>query len=228
VVLDLRLDTEILAAEGMWVIVRFTARGTQQTALFGLGAGQTREVTGVGCFTVREHGISDLSVYVDGHQLATQLESGRATADDAALGSTASADRDVSWVDRLTGGAREVWLAGLGALAAAGEQGERVFHSLVEQGRAFESAGRERVAATLDTVDTKTQTIGERARSMASSGQEYVRDVASSVRERLDAPTRAEFDELKQRLDLLAARLESTGSAPATPPAVQSGEGLGS
>jgi predicted ester cyclase len=183
---DLRFDTEILASEGTRVIVRLTASGTQQTALAGLSAGQAREIAGVGAFTLGEHGISDVRVYVDGHQLVTQLESGRTA---AAAASSASAEGLESWVDRLTGAAREVWLAGLGALAGAGGQGERV-------------------------------------RSIASSGQEYIRDVAATVRDRLDVPTRAEFDELKKRIEQLEARLEPAGSVPATGMTAQSREGL--
>jgi poly(hydroxyalkanoate) granule-associated protein len=212
---DLRLDAEVLAADGNAVVVaRFAAKGTLQIDLFGLKAGQPREVTGVACFTVGEAGIASVSLYVDGGQLAALFATKPAPAAAAGAAPAASA---VAWLDQFRGGAREIWLAGMGALVAAGEQGERLFHDLAERGRTLEGSGRARVADTVNDIDKKKRELGERARSVVSSGQEFVRDVASDFRTRLDLPSRAEFVELTQRVDRLAAQLDSTPVPPMPP-----------
>ena len=205
---DLHLQTEILACEGPWAFARFTARGTQQVALFGLTSGEVREVAGLAGFSVSDEGITDVWLYVDAGQMVTQLDmrSVRATSD-----TTARGDQPASWRDRFTSGAREVWLAGATALGAAGEQGERLFHALLEHGRALESSGRERVSGTAETLEQGTRALAERARQVASSGEEYVRDMASGVRG-LTPPTRAEFEELNRKVDRLLAGLEPTTS----------------
>jgi poly(hydroxyalkanoate) granule-associated protein len=211
---DLKLETEVLAAEGPWVIARFTVRGTQQIALFGLPAGQVREISGVGCFSMDDGAIAGLRVYVDGGQLATQLGVTPASVGAAAAESSVPSG---SWVDQFRGGAREIWLAGMGALGAASEHGERLFHELVERGRHLEGSGHTRTSDTVDTADTvdaKTRALGERARTAVSTGQEYIRDVASDLRSRLDLPTRAELDAVNRRIDQLTTRVDAL-AAPA-------------
>jgi poly(hydroxyalkanoate) granule-associated protein len=208
---DLHLDSGILACDGASAIVRFTATGTQQTPLFGLPVGEARDITGVACLSVSDRGITDLSLYVDGGRLVEYLD--RRSAPSASV-DTAGHVQAGSWVDRLAVGAREIWLAGVGALGAAGAESERLFHELVEHGRAVESSGREREADTAETMELRRRTLAERARRIAASGGEYVRDVASGVQARLAAPTREEFDELSRKVDRLLARFEPpTGSA---------------
>jgi hypothetical protein len=153
---DLHLDADVLAADESSAIARFTAHGTQQTALFGLPPEHARELNGVARFSVDATGITAVSVFVDGGQLVAQL--------------------------------------GIKRAAAATTNGEKP-------------------APSGSWVDKTTREFGERARSVVSSGQEYIRDLASDLKTRLDAPTRVEFEELTRKVDRLAALIEATASA---------------
>jgi poly(hydroxyalkanoate) granule-associated protein len=201
---DLQVEKDVLTAEGPWVVVRFTAKGTQQTPLFGLRPGDTREASGVCCFSVGEQGITDVWLYADAGQLLQQFDLRPAQSVAAGAEST----EQESWPERVAENARDIWLAGLGALSAAGEHGERLFHALIDQGRKLESSVRQGAAAA-ETVEGKGPGITERARQVASTGQEYIRDVATNIRGRLDLPTRDEFEELRRKVDELMARVES-------------------
>jgi steroid delta-isomerase-like uncharacterized protein len=108
---DLHIDSETLTADEARVIVRFAARGTQRVELIGLPAGETRRVDGVACFTLGEHGITSVSLYVDAGQLVKQLDLHRATA-------SGSGNAAPPWAGRFREGARGVLLAGRSVLAA--------------------------------------------------------------------------------------------------------------
>jgi poly(hydroxyalkanoate) granule-associated protein len=203
---ELRLETEVLAAEGPWVVARFAASGTQQSELFGVPGGAVRQASGVCCCAVNDQGITGVWVYADAGQLIRQfgLQPAR-----AASAGPATFEPSESWGDRVAASTRDIWLAGLGALVGAGEQGERLFHALVEQGRKLESSGREGApaAAAAETPESNAPGISERARRVAATGQEYIRDLASTLRARLDVPTRDEFDELRRKVDQLLAQV---------------------
>jgi poly(hydroxyalkanoate) granule-associated protein len=201
---DLQLQTEVLADTEPWVVVRFTATGTQRIPLLGLEVGETRVIGGVVCFSVGAEGIAEILPYVDAGQLMTLLSAGKKAPAGAVEGEAAG-----SWFDRLTGNTRDIWLAGLGALATVGDRGERFFHALVEHGRVLESAGRSGLSTTKETLESGSQTLKEQARRVASTGEEYLRDVTASIRGRLDLPTREEFDELRRKVDELAAQIDS-------------------
>jgi polyhydroxyalkanoate synthesis regulator phasin len=104
----------------------------------------------------------------------------------------------------------------MGAFGAAGEHGERLFRELVEHGRALEGVGRHSVSETAETVEKRTQALGERARSFVTNSQGYVRGVGSGLKERLDLLTRSEFDDLSRRVDELTARVDSIGGPAAS------------
>jgi poly(hydroxyalkanoate) granule-associated protein len=212
---DLRLDTETLAADGPWVVVRFKASGTQQTEFFGLAGGSVREAHGVCCARVGDAGITELSVYLDAGHLVKQFGWRPASLPPAGNGS----EPFESWRDRIAGSARDIWLAGLGVLVTAGEQGERAFHTLVEQGRKLESSAAQPPAPATPpaaAADATTPSVAELARRATSTGQDYVRGMAATLRGRLDLPTREEFEELRTKVAQLSAKTESSASAPTT------------
>ena len=49
--------------------------------------------------------------------------------------------------------AHEIWLAGLGAFALAGEEGGRLFKSLVKKGEGLEKMNKARIGKIADKVD---------------------------------------------------------------------------
>jgi poly(hydroxyalkanoate) granule-associated protein len=100
--------------------------------------------------------------------------------------------------------AQKIWLAGLGALTVAEQEGAKMFDALVERGREWEGRSRERM---------------EKARSRVGHA---VDDVESRVDERVSAalhrfgvPTRDEIHELTSRVEELNAQIEKLNLAKA-------------
>ena len=50
--------------------------------------------------------------------------------------------------------AQKIWLAGLGALTSAEEEGTKLFNKLVEKGEAFEARGKEHMAKVQKSVES--------------------------------------------------------------------------
>lgn len=104
--------------------------------------------------------------------------------------------------------AHRIWLAGLGALAAAEEEGTKLFSRLVDRGRDVESRGKVEV----DKVVDKANEVVDKAKSKASGTWD---DLGSKVDEtitaalhRLGVPTREEIRNLTQRVEELNAKVE--------------------
>ena len=95
--------------------------------------------------------------------------------------------------DELKESARRVWLAGLGALAAAGEEGSKMFSRLVERGRDYEGKGRttvnEQVNRATSAAEMAKAAVVPAARSAICSGG--MTGPPSGLRKRPSAPLRA-------------------------------------
>lgn len=89
--------------------------------------------------------------------------------------------------------AQKIWLAGLGALAVAEQEGTRVFDRLVERGRDFEERGKERM---------------EEARSRVSEVEDRVDEKVAAALRRFGVPSREEIRELTRRVEELNAKIE--------------------
>ena len=101
---------------------------------------------------------------------------------------------------------RKVWLAGLGALAAAEEEGSKAFKTLVKRGTDFESRNRPKVHRSVKSAKGKVKTAWDKV------GNSFDAQVAG-VLTRLGVPTRDEFNTLSRRLD----RLEKAQAKKVTP-----------
>jgi poly(hydroxyalkanoate) granule-associated protein len=99
--------------------------------------------------------------------------------------------------DELVDSAHRIWLAGLGALSAAQEEGSKVFDRLVERGK---------------EVETKTKDQAEKAREKAESAWSSVGDKVdeklTAALSRLGVPTREEIRNLTQKIEELNAKIE--------------------
>ncbi|HYL04946.1 MAG TPA: phasin family protein [Thermoanaerobaculia bacterium] len=104
--------------------------------------------------------------------------------------------------------AHRIWLAGLGALAAAEEEGTKLFSRLVDRGRDVESRGKVEV----DKVVDKATDVVDKAKSKAGSTWEdigsKVDETLTSALHRLGVPTREEIRTLTQRVEELNAKVE--------------------
>ena len=99
----------------------------------------------------------------------------------------------------LKGKAREIWLAGLGALNLAGEEGGKLFQQLVERGRDQEKANAEMMGKAKE----RAQGLKENARETLGRIAAPIEDGLSSAMQRLGVPSRAEILKLTQRVEEL-------------------------
>ena len=85
--------------------------------------------------------------------------------------------------------ARNVWLAGVGAMSLAEEEGGRLFEWLVKMGAAYETKNRKRLEAMIAGVkDMKDGATAALGKAVAP-----VNDVMDKAMHRLGVPTRKEI-----------------------------------
>ncbi len=113
--------------------------------------------------------------------------------------------------------AHKIWLAGLGALSAAEEEGSKLFKNLVERGESFQSRGRER----FDDVKDRVEDVAGKAKDQAETTWDRVEtrldEAVSSALGRLGVPSRDEIATLTQRVEELTAVVEKLKPAKKTP-----------
>jgi poly(hydroxyalkanoate) granule-associated protein len=116
---------------------------------------------------------------------------------------------------RMSHSAQQVWLAGLGALARAQNEGSRLFESLVKEGEHAEERSREESTEGASLRDTVESTLGQ-ARDRAAGTWDRVEksfeDRVHRVLRRMDIPSRADIEALNSRLDALNRRLSRAES----------------
>ena len=109
--------------------------------------------------------------------------------------------------------ANEIWLAGLGAFNLAGEEGGRIFKTLVKR-------GREQKETNQEWLDNLT----ERAKGLKGDAREVLDKVAAPIEEglaaamqRLGVPTRDEIVTLTHRVEELTRRVAKAKAAEPAP-----------
>lgn len=95
--------------------------------------------------------------------------------------------------------AHEIWLAGLGAFALAGEEGGRLFKSLVKKGEGLEKMNKARIGKIADRVDGLR---GEAKHAVAKVTTPIEAGMTSAMH-RLGVPTRKEIANLTKRVEEL-------------------------
>ena len=102
-------------------------------------------------------------------------------------------------IPMLKESAHDIWLAGLGAFALAGEEGGRLFKQLVKRGEGMEKVNKVRI-----------QKLTQRAGSFRGEARHAVTRIATpieagmnSAMHRLGVPTRKEIANLTKRVEEL-------------------------
>ncbi|HTS88165.1 MAG TPA: phasin family protein [Gemmatimonadales bacterium] len=102
-------------------------------------------------------------------------------------------------VPMLKESAHDIWLAGLGAFALAGEEGGRLFRQLVKRGEGMEKVNK-----------TRIQKLASRAESLQGDARQAVARLATPIEagmtnamHRLGVPTRKEIATLTKRVEEL-------------------------
>lgn len=104
--------------------------------------------------------------------------------------------------------AHKIWLAGLGALAAAGEEGEKLFNRLVERGEEWEGKGKVKVEETKSRVESAWGDV-----------ERTLDEKITGVLHRMGVPTRDEIRALTRRVEELNAKISKLDSRAAPKPA---------
>jgi len=117
----------------------------------------------------------------------------------------------------LTQRGREVWLAGLGALATVEQEGSKLYNQLVDRGKQFEDERRETLEKTREELTETARTQSEEALSqLEEAGEEtqsLLLDTVNSALERFGVPTRTEVDRLSDRVETLSEQVDALARA---------------
>lgn len=115
--------------------------------------------------------------------------------------------------DEVTGRAREIWLAGLGALQRLEEEGDKVFETLVERGKSYEDKRRDQIEGATDTLRKQqkefTEDVTQRLDDATKSVEKAVSDTLSGTLGRIGVPTRDEVRGLSRRVGKLSEKLDA-------------------
>ena len=132
---------------------------------------------------------------------------------------TDSTSESRTFQDELKESAHKIWLAGLGALSTAEEEGSKLFKGLVERGEQYENRGRERWEEVRDDVKEKVDEATGKAKKEADQVrekvEERVEEAVSGALKRAGVPTRDEIATLTKRVDELIATVEKMQSGQA-------------
>ena len=113
----------------------------------------------------------------------------------------------------LRASAEKVWLAGLGAVATAEEEGGKAFKALVKKGQKYQKSFKKPVGEAKKTVeDTDSGVRGRAGKTWKKVENDFDQQVTMALH-RLGVPTRKEIADLTRRVEILTRRLEG---APAT------------
>lgn len=119
--------------------------------------------------------------------------------------------------DELTERGREVWLAGLGALATVEEEGSKLFNRLIERGQEFEEERRHEIEeVTEEVTETARKQRDEALSQIEEAGEETRSALTNTVKnalERFGVPTRDEVDRLAKKVDALSQQVDDLASS---------------
>jgi poly(hydroxyalkanoate) granule-associated protein len=121
---------------------------------------------------------------------------------------------------QLRESAEQVWLAGLGALATAEEEGGKAFKGLVRKGKRYQKSLKKPVGDAKKTVEGTVEDVRGRAGKTWKKVEETFDSQVTVALHRLGVPTRKEITDLTLRVEALTRKLEG-GPAKAKKPATK-------
>lgn len=114
--------------------------------------------------------------------------------------------------DNITGTAREVWLAGLGALASVESEGNKLFDKLVERGQDLEKKGEDKINSAYNDVKGSIQNeykkVEGRFENTFSKVSESFEENVSTVLEKVGVPTFGEVKDLIGKVETLTKKVD--------------------
>jgi poly(hydroxyalkanoate) granule-associated protein len=113
--------------------------------------------------------------------------------------------------------ASRVWLAGLGALATVGQEGEKLFETLVERGERLEIRGRKVAHKGAVEMHARVAEAKQAARGAWRQLEALLDDKVADALNRVGVPTRDEIRNLAKRVSELTSKVETKKAAPRRP-----------
>lgn len=110
--------------------------------------------------------------------------------------------------NELKDSANKIWLAGLGALAAAEEEGSKLFKNLVAKGEEWENKGRQAFSSVREDVKDAVGDAKDRASSTWGNLEGRLDEAVSNALQRFGVPSRDEIATLTRRVEELTALVE--------------------
>jgi poly(hydroxyalkanoate) granule-associated protein len=108
--------------------------------------------------------------------------------------------------------AQNVWLAGLGALTLAEDQGGKLFKALVKKGEAIDSKNKKRFSGMVKDVEARVEVVKETVVDAASGTRAKIEsgleNSMASVMHTLGVPTRSEIKTLTKKVDALTQSVD--------------------
>jgi poly(hydroxyalkanoate) granule-associated protein len=123
------------------------------------------------------------------------------------------ASRTETLQDELTKRGRDVWLAGLGALATVEEEGNKLFKRLVDRGEEFEEERREELQAASEKAREQRDEALAQIEEAGEETQSLLMDTVNTALERFGVPTRNEVDRLSEKVEKLSKQVDKLSDA---------------
>jgi poly(hydroxyalkanoate) granule-associated protein len=108
----------------------------------------------------------------------------------------------------ITDTAREIWLAGLGALAAVEEEGSKFYSNLVDKGAEFEKKGKKQVDEFYKDVNDKYKDLEKRIADTYGKAEDKVEDNMAQLVKKMGVPSREEVKELSSKVEKLMKKVD--------------------
>ncbi len=108
---------------------------------------------------------------------------------------------------------RDVWLAGLGALATVEEKGTEMFNDLIDRGKNFEESRRERLEKAREEAEKQGEEALKRIEEASEETSMFFTDTVNQAMERFGVPTRKEVDRLSDQVSKLSEQVDKLASA---------------
>jgi poly(hydroxyalkanoate) granule-associated protein len=137
--------------------------------------------------------------------------------------SARSKTKPMSQPDKPTPPAQHVWLAGLGAMAKAQEQGSKAIEALVNDGLAFQrksqAEAQQRLHEATERLSHMATGFGEQASGRVDKLEHLFEDRVAKALHRLGMPSLLDIQMLTDRVAQLEAKLEARPKATPVKPA---------
>lgn len=108
---------------------------------------------------------------------------------------------------------REVWLAGLGALATVEEEGSKLFGNLVDRGEEFEKERQDELEKATEKAREQRDEALSQLEEASEETQSLLFNTMNSALERFGVPNQTEIDRLSKKVDKLSRQVDALTDA---------------